>query len=118
VYNIYNATRLIELTEFARAQGLTIHWQSLYQPECLDPQQLGDQTKYLALEEIDRLLSCGDCLESEQAFFQTVKLNIQAPRDNLQQNFVQHIQDIEHVYHPMSQGKFVELWPELTHLCK
>jgi MoaA/NifB/PqqE/SkfB family radical SAM enzyme len=36
VYNVYNATRLTELTKFARAQNLTIHWLSLYQPECLD----------------------------------------------------------------------------------
>lgn len=108
----------MELTEFARSRELTIHWQSLYQPDCLDPQRLGEETKTLALQEIDRLLAWGGCLESEQAFFQTVKSNIQAPRDNLQQDFVQHIQDIEQVYHPMSQGKFVELWPELTFLCK
>ena len=52
VYNIYNATRLQELTQFARDRGLTIHWQSLYQPECLDPLKLGIKIHALAQQEI------------------------------------------------------------------
>jgi MoaA/NifB/PqqE/SkfB family radical SAM enzyme len=113
VYNIYNATCLIELTEFARSQGLTIHWQSLYQPDCLDPQRLGDQTKQLALQEIDQLLALDICLASERLFFQTVKSNIQAARDDLRTEFVAHIQDIEIKYHTDTAGKFKQLWPEL-----
>jgi MoaA/NifB/PqqE/SkfB family radical SAM enzyme len=114
VYNIYNATRLIELTEFARSQGLTIHWQSLYQPDCLDPQRLGHQTKQLALQEIDRLLALDICLASERLFFQTVKSNIQATRDDLCTEFATHIQDIETKYHPDTAGRFKQLWPELA----
>jgi MoaA/NifB/PqqE/SkfB family radical SAM enzyme len=114
VYNIYNATCLIELTEFARSQGLTIHWQSLYQPECLDPQRLGDQTKQLALQEIDRLLLLDICLDSERLFFQTVKSNIQAPRDDLRTEFAIHIHNIETQYHPDTHNQFQHLWPELA----
>ena len=114
VYNIYNATCLIELTEFARSQGLTIHWQSLYQPDCLDPQRLGDQTKQLALQEIDQLLALDICLESERLFFQTVKSNIPAARDDLRTEFATHVQDIETKYHPDTAGKFKQLWPELA----
>jgi hypothetical protein len=114
VYNIYNATRLIELTEFARSQGLTIHWQSLYQPDCLDPQRLGNQIKQLALQEIDRLLELDICLDSERLFLQTVKSNIQSDRDDLRSEFAAHIQNIETKYHPDTAGKFKQLWPELA----
>jgi MoaA/NifB/PqqE/SkfB family radical SAM enzyme len=117
VYNIYNSTRLIEFTEFARAQGLTIHWQSLYQPECLDPARLGANTTELAQQEIQKLLSADMCLKSEQAFFQTVKNNLSSAED-LAVEFYQHIQDTEQKYHTDQQGQFVKLWPELEYLTK
>ena len=34
VYNVYNITKLVDFTQFARSRGLSIQWQSLYQPEC------------------------------------------------------------------------------------
>ena len=118
VYNIYNATRLVELTEFARERGLTIHWQSLYQPECLDPQRLGPMVKQLALAEIDRLLAMNICLDSERQFFETVKSNIAAPRDDLRSQLFEHTAQIEQQYHPQSQGQFARLWPELNTACE
>ena len=118
VYNIYNATRLVELTEFARERELTIHWQSLYQPECLDPQRLGPMVKQLALAEIDRLLAMNICLDSERQFFETVKSNIAAPRDDLRSQLFEHTAQIEQQYHPQSQGQFARLWPELNTACK
>ena len=113
MYNIYNATCLIELTEFARSQGLTIQWQSLYQPDCLDPQRLGDRIKQLALQEIEQLLALDICLDNERLFFQTVKSNIQAAGDDRRTEFAKHIQDIETKYHIDKAGKFIQLWPEL-----
>ena len=118
VYNIYNATRLVELTEFARERELTIHWQSLYQPECLDPQRLGPMVKQLALAEIDRLLAMNICLDSELQFFETVKSNIAAPRDDLRSQLFEHTAQIEQQYHPQSQGQFARLWPELNTACE
>jgi MoaA/NifB/PqqE/SkfB family radical SAM enzyme len=118
VYNIYNATRLVELTEFARERELTIHWQSLYQPECLDPQRLGPMVKQLALAEIDRLLAMNICLDSERQFFETVKSNIAAPRDDLRSQLFEHTAQIEQQYHPQSQGQFARLWPELNTACE
>ena len=118
VYNIYNATRLVELTEFARERGLTIHWQSLYQPECLDPQRLGPMVKQLAIAEIDRLLAMNICLDSERQFFETVKSNIAAPRDDLRSQLFEHTAQIEQQYHLQSQGQFARLWPELNTACE
>jgi MoaA/NifB/PqqE/SkfB family radical SAM enzyme len=115
VYNLYNATCLVELTKFARARGLTIHWQSLYQPECLDPARLGDGIADLARQEIKQLLSLGICLASEQDFFQTVLINLSSIQD-LRAELKQHINEIESVYHHDQQGQFAKLWPEISKL--
>jgi MoaA/NifB/PqqE/SkfB family radical SAM enzyme len=115
VYNVYNATRLTELTQFARERGLAIHWQSLYQPECLDPARLGPLVLQQALDEISNLLGMDICLPSERDFFQTVMASMTV-KDNLTTQFRQHIADIETQYHTDQLGQFRALWPELD-LC-
>jgi len=117
VYNLYNATRLVELTEFARSRGLTIHWQSLYQPECLDPTRLGNTVLAMAQDEITKLLDMNICLDNERQFFQNVLAGFNA-KDDLGSQFREHIQDIETKYHTDQHGKFQELWPELGFLCQ
>lgn len=117
VYNIYNATRLTEFTRFARSQDLTIHWQSLYQPEYLDPQRLGIVTLSLAQIELDRLLALNICQNSEQVFFQQVQENLRTV-ENLSQEFCAHINEIENDLHTDQKGQFAKLWPELEFLCK
>lgn len=116
VYNVHNATRLVEFTQFARFRGLSIQWQSLYQPNCLDPQRLGPEIRKLALVEIDKLLVTDLCLESERAFFESVRENFDQSKDDLRGSLQQHIQAIENRFHPDSQGKFAELWPEISNL--
>jgi MoaA/NifB/PqqE/SkfB family radical SAM enzyme len=117
VYNLYNATRLIELTEFARSRGLTIHWQSLYQPECLDPARLGKHVMAQAQEQIEKLLAMNICLDNESQFFQTVLAGFTL-KDDLRAEFCEHIAEIENKYHLDQQGKFKQLWPELEYLCQ
>lgn len=117
VYNIYNATRLIEFTQFARSQDLTIHWQSLYQPECLDPARLGLRSIDMAQQEIDSLLAQDICLPAERDFFQSVKNNLCA-REDRRTEFQQHIRDMEQIYHPDKAAAFLHLWPELAVLCR
>jgi len=112
VYNIYNATNLRELTEFARQRGLTIHWQSLYQPECLDPSNLGADVAKLAQDEIHHLLEQGICLPAEQEFFETVLQNLQSKQD-LRSNLCEHTVQMEQQYHSDSAGGFERLWPEI-----
>ncbi len=116
VYNLYNATRLQEFTQFARDQELTIHWQSLYQPEYLDPQKLGPEISRLAQEEIDILLALNICQASEKNFFQQVQKNLTTVEDRSQQ-FRNHVAEIEHDLHVDQAGQFVKLWPELEFLC-
>lgn len=112
VYNIYNATRLQEFTEFARDRDLTIHWQSLYQPECLDPARLGLEIHQQALDEIRELLQRNICLQSEQQFFQQVLHGTHS--EDRRAEFHHHIAEIEQQYHMDKQGQFQRLWPELT----
>lgn len=110
VYNIYNATRLVELTEFARSRNLTIHWQSLYQPEYLDPQRLGTEFAQLAEQHRDQLLDSGLCLPNEEQFFKNISFNA---TEDLRTQFYQHINKIESKFHSDQFGKFNQLWPEL-----
>ena len=115
VYNLYNATRLIEFTEFARSRGLSIQWQSLYQPDYLDPQRLGPEVRELALAEIDRLLAANIALDGERQFFENVLHNISST-DDLRPQLKQHVEEIENQYHTDQKGKFVQLWPEISKL--
>jgi len=118
VYNVYNATRLVEFTKFARDQGQTIQWQSLYQPECLDPARLGISTTELAHKEIEKLLATGICLENEQKFFEDVLISFEKTKysndSDLAKKFVEHIKEIEFRYHRDQQGNFWKLWPEFN----
>jgi organic radical activating enzyme len=117
VYNIYNASRLQEFHEFARSRDLAIHWQSLYQPECLDPSRLGADVMAMARSEIKILLNRNICLPTEHEFFENV-LHAQHNNDDLRSALAQHVHEIEHLYHKNQQGQFAQLWPELEKLCK
>jgi MoaA/NifB/PqqE/SkfB family radical SAM enzyme len=112
VYNVYNATRLVEFTQFARNRGLSIQWQSLYQPEYLDPQRLGSTFVHQAEQERDRLLESGLCTDNEKEFFRNIKFTPSI--EDLTTALYQHIDTIESTYHPDQQGQFARLWPELA----
>lgn len=117
VYNIYNATRLTELFDWAKAQSLHTQWQSLYQPECLDPLKHQPAIRELAVEQLELVLSRSDLTDSERSFFEQAHRNFQtAPVMDLGTELRQHIQDIENLYHKDQQGKFADLWPEISSL--
>ena len=116
VYNVYNATHLLELTAFARDQGLSIQWQSLYQPECLDPSELGPEIASLARSEIHTLLDSDWMTSVEQEFFNSVLRNL-AVRNDRRSELIQHIADIEQRWHTNKAGQFAKLWPEIHNLC-
>ena len=115
VYNIYNATNLLEITQFARDRKLTIHWQSLYQPEFLDPARLGTDIVNLAKTEIQNLLDMNIALENERQFFDTVLQGLLSTED-LRPQLQQHIDKIEQRFHQDQLGNFAQLWPEIHEL--
>lgn len=123
VYNIYNATRLRELKEFAQETDTTILWQNLFQPKYLDPFTHGAGVAELASQEIEYLYDHDLVSESERVFFDQALKTYAERRDIIKMSdvdisFWKHIYDIEHRYHPDRAGDFVRLWPELEFLCK
>jgi MoaA/NifB/PqqE/SkfB family radical SAM enzyme len=116
VYNIYNCTHLVEFTEFARQYGFAIRWQTLFQPDYLDPQHLGAKTVHAARQEIIQLLSMNICEPNEQEFFQQVLDTLKPHKIDLAAKFQQHHWEIENKYHKDQKGQFEQLWPELKFL--
>ena len=121
VYNIYNATHICELRQFAEQAGVSVLWQSLFQPEYLDPTLHGPELAVQATQEIERFYALGIATAAEQQFFDQALATYQQVKSvnpEISNQFQQHIHDIEHVYHTDQSGGFVKLWPELAHLCK
>jgi organic radical activating enzyme len=111
VYNIYNCTRLRELRQYADSKQLKILWQTLYQPEYLDPARHNQPLRDIALREIE-------LFEQEygpEDFFEHAKIGLQniASDSSVRNDFWQHIEDIENRYHQDQRGGFARLWPEL-----
>lgn len=115
VYNLYNCTRLQEFTDWAREIGMNIFWQSLYQPECLDPLKHRQEVYAMAINEIAHMLSRSDITDSERSFMLQAQDNYKNSQPSTQQDaFLQHTRDMETLYHPDQKNKFVELWPEFA----
>lgn len=119
VYNIYSATRIVELRQFAEENETTVLWQNLFQPDYLDPFLHGPEVAAAAIAEIEKFYSLGIATDVERQFFDQALNNyhnITAAKPGIEHKFQRHIKDIEYKYHRDQQGKFVELWPELAHL--
>ena len=121
VYNIYNATRICELSAFAKQQDIGIVWQNLFQPNYLDPFLHGPAVAELAAQEIERFYAHQPATDAERNFFDQALTNYRSTTQaqlNIEQDFSAHIHDIEHKYHPDKHNQFRELWPELAFLIK
>lgn len=121
VYNIYSATRICELRQFAEEMETTVLWQNLFQPDYLDPFLHGPKAAAAATAEIEKFYSLGIATDAERQFFDQALSNyrsITSAKPGIEHKFQQHISDIETKYHRDQQGKFVKLWPELAHLCQ
>ena len=119
VYNIYNCTRLVEFREWIHQRGLTVVWQTLFQPEYLDPLRHNPRLREAAAQEAQRLLdTCRTIMDANEiSFFEHAVVNLQKETSELYtQQFRQHIRDNETLYHPDKQGQFQRLWPELQEL--
>lgn len=120
VYNIYNATKICELREFAEQQGVSVLWQNLFQPDYLDPFLHGQLVAQTASAEIEKFFSLGIATDAEKQFFNNALSsykNVTAARSGIEHKFKSHIHEIESKYHTDKLGEFCRLWPELAHLC-
>jgi sulfatase maturation enzyme AslB (radical SAM superfamily) len=123
VYNIYNATRICELRQFAEETATTVLWQNLFQPSYLDPFLHGAEVATVAISEIERFYALGIATPAECQFFdqalRTYRANVESNKiSDVDVAFKKHIQNNENVYHTDQAGEFVKLWPELAHLCE
>jgi MoaA/NifB/PqqE/SkfB family radical SAM enzyme len=117
VYNIYNATRICELRQFAEDTGTTVLWQNLFQPDYLDPFLHGPDVAELAAAEIERFYATGLATPIERSFFDNALNtyhNVTQEQPGILQKFKQHIAEIETQYHSDKAGEFAKLWPEFT----
>lgn len=119
VYNLYNATRLVEFKKFAQERGLSIKWQNFGGPAPLDPRRYGREIAKLAIAEIENLFSTFTVDAEEQALFElalnTYQLKVETDPSMLNQ-LQQFVKEIEEIYHPDQLGKFARLWPEFGDL--
>ena len=119
VYNIYNATRICELRQFAEDTGTTVLWQNLFQPDYLDPFLHGPAVAAEAIAEIERFYAMGIATPAEKMFFDNALNMYRAVKEanpGIENKFKQHITEIETQYHPDKLGEFVKLWPELVNV--
>jgi radical SAM protein with 4Fe4S-binding SPASM domain len=121
VYNLFNATRLCKIKEFAQERDLIVKWQNLSQPIVLDPRVYGSSVAELARIEIERMYDTCQVDKSERQFFDTALIHFKMQKDpklDTLHRLSDFIMKLETVYHPDSQGQFARLWPELASLCK
>jgi MoaA/NifB/PqqE/SkfB family radical SAM enzyme len=119
VYNMYNATRICELREFAETTGTSVLWQNLFQPEYLDPFLHGPDVAALAAAEIEKFYALNIATPAEKQFFDQALDKYRAVTSattGIEEQFKQHIQEIETKFHPDKLGEFAKLWPELAHV--
>jgi MoaA/NifB/PqqE/SkfB family radical SAM enzyme len=115
VYNIYSATHICELRQFAQDNNVTVMWQNLFWPNYLDPFLHGTKVAKLATQEIHRFYDSGMATDAERVFFDHALKKYSQSQENpmIEKQFQQHIHDNETIYHPDKAGKFAQLWPEL-----
>lgn len=120
VYNIYNCTRLDELRDYADEVGLDILWQTLYQPDYLDPAMHSPEVRDLAKQHIQQYQT-RSLTNQEQGFFDGAYNRFNTIESDWQMNsarFREHLHLIETKYHCWDKNKFGQLWPELEFICK
>ena len=118
VYNLYNATRLVEFKQFATERGLSIMWQALSGPKPLDPTVYGVEVAQLAAKEIQCLFDTCELTPEEQTLFQTSLAHYKSKRHanpNMLGQLKKFVEEIES-FHPDQRGKFAQLWPEISTL--
>ena len=116
VYNIYSATRIRELRDFADDQGMRVVWQKLVWPDCLDPLRHGPAVTEPAMREIEAFYSTDRVTPAERIFFDNAMADYGTPVETgseMARKLVRrHIEPIENRYHADRRGDFCRLWPE------
>ena len=119
VYNLYNCTRLAELRDYADSVGVTIQWQTLYQPDYLDPAMHHPRVRELAIQHVEKYQQRYLQTDLEQNFFTEVLGRLRTIEPDwpmVAARCREHLHLIETRYHRHDQGGFSRLWPEIRDL--
>ena len=119
VYNLYNCTQLCELRDYADSLELTINWQTLYQPDYLDPAMHAPWVRDLATREIQKYQAQYQLRSAEQDFFGSVLDRLRTIDPDWEMVSVrlrEHIHLIETKYHKQDAGQWARLWPEFAEI--
>ena len=119
VYNLFTATRLCEIKQFAQKRNLTVKWQNLSGPAVLDPRNYGSEIAQLAACEIERMYQTCSVDSNERQFFDTALThyrNQTSLNPSALTRLDQYITRLETEHHPDSAGQFAVSWPELESL--
>ena len=121
VYNLYNCTHLNELRDYADSVVTEIVWQTLYQPDYLDPAMHSPKVRELSHQHIMQYQQRYPQTRGEQSFFSEVANRFQTIEPDwpmVSVRFREHIHLIETKYHTHDLGVFERFWPELAKLIK
>ena len=116
VYNIYNCTRLCELRAYADSVDFEITWQTLFQPDTLNPAMHAPWVRDLARAEIERYQTRFRQTTKDVDFFSKVLeefRTIDPDWETIAARFREHTHLMEHKYH-VDSPSFAKLWPELS----
>jgi hypothetical protein len=87
-------------------------------PPALDTKNYGQEIAAMAATEIQRMFETCDIDDEERVLFGTALTHYQSVVDKNPEKLAElkrFVDDIEQ-YHPDQQGKFSELWPEISSL--
>ena len=118
VYNLYNATRLLEFKKFADERGLSIRWQNIGHA-VLNQRIYGKEIAGLVLQEAQTVLDTCKVDDQEKELFNSMithcKTQTQSDIHALNK-LKMFVDEIENKYHPDKAGEFARLWPEFGEL--
>jgi len=118
VYNLYNATRLVEFKKFAQDRKLKIVWQDLNWPTELDTRNYGSEIAALAIQEIDRMFETCEIDQVERTLFEHARARYVSATEPAPEQLVKLKKFVDKIeqYHSDKQGEFARLWPEFGDL--
>lgn len=126
-YNLFSATRLIELYKLVNDLDFSIHWQTLLTPPQLCVTMFSKPVRDLCLSHVNKLLESEEFLKYEntgkfnqgKAFFLHLKNELEQPSDSegIDLKFREWLVDYESKYAP-DVRKFYELWPDLNEVIR
>lgn len=113
IYNIYNATDLVNFYRFVHHYDFQLTWIQVHTPMALDVTLFEPSVKRLAIEEIDRVLEeFKDYEKGDLDFIKNMRSILLSEHTSNAKNFMEFTGNLENNLMPNKKHSFFELWPE------